>query len=197
MAWRLGIELLTSALLLAISDGGDVGKPSSESAAGTPKPHSVPGSVTRDRERDRDSTGRPGFLPPFPPGGPGASEPARRMFENLPPEKRREAIEKWRRGFDRFRKDLDRWEKLSESEKSSVLRRDEERRKRMDEAAQSVLKETGLKLDPAGEKRFKERFVEERRKIEEELFRELDEKRKPRVKTMIEGLVREFKPATQ
>jgi hypothetical protein len=55
----------------------------------------------------------------------------------------------------------------------------------------AILK-TGLTLDEEQKKQFSERYLDERRKIEAELRKEMDEKRGPRVDAMIDKLKEEF-----
>jgi hypothetical protein len=55
-----------------------------------------------------------------------------------------------------------------------------------------AIKETGLNLDKERRTQFAKRYAEERRKLEEQLRRETEEKRRPLVKEIVGRLKTEF-----
>ena len=81
---------------------------------------------------------------------------------------------------------------LPPERKKALRDRDEFRRKKMAEDIQAAISESGLQLDKERREQFAKRYVEERRKIEEELRRELDEKRRAQVKEIVGRLKTEF-----
>ena len=62
----------------------------------------------------------------------------------------------------------------------------------MVEDVERAVRESGLTLTPAQREAFARRYAEERRKIEEQLRRESEEKRKPLVRDMVARLKEEF-----
>jgi len=92
----------------------------------------------------------------------------------------------------RFQENFWRWTNLSHEEKKSLRDRDESRRKRMAEQIEAAIKETGLELDKERRELFAKRYAEERRRIEEQLRREMDEKRTPLLNDLVGRLKTEF-----
>ena len=120
-------------------------------------------------------------------GGPDAEkfENVRKALEALTPEQRK-----------RFQENFQRWSNLSPEEKKALADRDAFRRKKITEDIDAALKEAGLELDPERREFFAKRYGEERHKIEEQLRKELDEKRRPLLKDVIAKLKAEFSGGT-
>ena len=136
--------------------------------------------------------------PPKRPGGfgggsgemhhPGPGSPDFEKFDNvrkaidaLTPEQRK-----------RFQENFLRWSNLSPEEKKALSDRETFRRKKIAEEIESALKESGLELDPERRELFARRYGEERHKIEEQLRKEMDEKRQPLLKDVVAKLKAEF-----
>ena len=117
--------------------------------------------------------------------GAGAMAPefgnVRRALEALTPEQRQ-----------RFVENLKRWSNLPPEEKKALADRDGFRRKKMTEDIDAAIGNAGLALE--GERRalFAKRYVDERRKLEEQLRKELEEKRQPLLKELTARLKAEF-----
>ena len=116
-------------------------------------------------------------------GGPDGEkfQNVRKALEALTPEQRK-----------RFQENFLRWSNLSPEEKKSLADREIFRRKKIAEDIDAALKEAGLELDAERRELFAKRYGEERHKIEEQLRRELDEKRRPLLKDVIAKLKAEF-----
>jgi len=127
-----------------------------------------------DRDRDRDRKHRSGFT------GPDA-EKAREAFRNMSPEER-----------ERWTKRIREWAEMPPEKKKSLADREEFFRRKIREDIDAAIQKTGLTLDEDQKKQFTERYMDERRKIESELRKEVDEKRGPRVDAMIDKLKEEF-----
>jgi len=128
----------------------------------------------KDREADRDHKRRGVFM------GPDADK-AREALRNMNPEER----ERWTK---RFRE----WAEMPPEKKKSLADREEYFRRKIREDIDAAILKTGLTLDEEQKKQFSERYLDERRKIEAELRKEMDEKRGPRVDAMIDKLKEEF-----
>jgi len=108
-------------------------------------------------------------------------EDVRKAIDALTPEQRK-----------RFQENFLRWSNLPVEQKKSLRDREELRRKRMAEEIEMAVRESGLDLEQDRRQQFAKRYVAERRKIEEQLRAETDEKRKPLVKDLIARLKEEF-----
>jgi len=127
---------------------------------------------------------------PFPgPRRPGPMSPefqnARRALEALTPEQRQRFIENFKR-----------WSNLPPEEKKVLADRELIRRKKIAEEVNQAIAESGLDLTAERRMFFAKRYGEERRKVEEQLRKEMDEKRKPLIKEIIGRLKEEFSNET-
>jgi len=115
------------------------------------------------------------------PGGAVDAEKAKEAFRNMSPDER----ERWLRKF----RD---WADMPAEKKKSLADREEFFRRKMREGVEAAQNELGIELNEEQKKVFAQRYMEERRKVEEELRREMDESRKPKLKAMVEKLRQEF-----
>ena len=113
-----------------------------------------------------------------------AFENVRKALEALTPEQRQ-----------RFQENFLRWSNLSPEEKKALREREEVRRKFMEDEVQAAIQESGLQLDGDRREQFVKRYSEERRTIEEQLRKEMAEKRRPLVQALIVRLKAEFAAA--
>ncbi|MGB8169507.1 MAG: hypothetical protein WCF18_18550 [Chthoniobacteraceae bacterium] len=108
-------------------------------------------------------------------------ENVRRALDALTPEQRK-----------RFQENIVRWSNLPPDEKKALRDREEARKKIMQQEIDAAIQGTGLQLDSERRVLFVKRYGEERRKIEEQLRKETNEKRKPLVHEMVGRLKAEF-----
>ncbi|MDR3406178.1 MAG: hypothetical protein P4L99_27070 [Chthoniobacter sp.] len=114
------------------------------------------------------------------PKGP-AYENVRKALEALTPEQRK-----------RFQENFMRWANLSPEEKKALRDREEVRKKIIEQESEAAVQESGLPLDGERREQFIKRYGEGRRLIEEQLRKEMNEKRKPLVHELIGRLRTEF-----
>ena len=112
-------------------------------------------------------------------------ENVRKAIDALTPEQRQ-----------RFSENLMRWSQLPPEEKKSLRDREEVRKKFMTQELDTAIAESGLQLDGDRREQFMKRYGEERRKIEEQLRKEMGEKRKPLLIELIARLKAEFSAPT-
>lgn len=112
-------------------------------------------------------------------------ENVRKALEALTPDQRK-----------RFQENFVRWSNMPPEAKKALRDRDEFRRKKMAEDIEAAARESGLELDKERREQFAKRYTQERRKIEEQLRREMDEKRRPLVKEIVAKLKAEFSAPT-
>lgn len=105
----------------------------------------------------------------------------RRSIEALTPEQR-----------VRLEENLRRWLNFPPERKHDLRVRAEERKKQAANDIENAVKEAGLEFDKEQRQQFAKRYSEERRKIEEQLRAEIEQKRKPLVKEMLGRLKEEF-----
>ena len=139
--------------------------------------------IAQDSQRPEKSSEPASPAPRRPGAGPFRQEfgNVRRAFEALTPEQRQHFVE-----------NLKRWSNLPPEEKKALADRDGFRRKKMAEEIDAAIADAGLTLD--GERRalFAKRYAEERRKVEEQLRKDLEEKRRPLLKDLVGRLKAEF-----
>lgn len=105
----------------------------------------------------------------------------RKAIDALTPEQRK-----------RFQENFQRWINLSPEQKTALSERETFRRRKIAEDIDAAIKEAGLELDPARRERFAKRYWEERQRIEEQLRKDMDEKRRPLLQEIIAKLKSEF-----
>jgi uncharacterized membrane protein YccC len=110
-----------------------------------------------------------------------AFENVRRALEALTPEQRK-----------RFQENLVRWANMSPEEKKALREREETRKQTIEQETNAAIQESGLQLDADRREQFVKRYTEGRRAIEEQLHKELVEKRKPLVRELVNRLRAEF-----
>jgi len=118
------------------------------------------------------------------PKGP-AYENVRKALDALTPEQRK-----------RFQENFMRWANLSPEEKKALRDREEVRKKAIEQESEAAIQESGLPLDGERREQFIKRYGEGRRLIEEQLRKEMNEKRKPMVHELIGRLRSEFASET-
>ncbi|MEI9892381.1 MAG: hypothetical protein WDN28_00235 [Chthoniobacter sp.] len=75
---------------------------------------------------------------------------------------------------------------------ANLSRREEVRKKLIDQESEAAIQESGLQLDGDRREQFIKRYGEGRRVIEEQLRKEMNEKRKPLVHELVGRLRNEF-----
>jgi hypothetical protein len=138
-------------------------------------------SATPEPPGSRKGPGWFGGRPPEQGANGAAYENVRKALEALTPEQRK-----------RFQENFMRWANLSPEEKKALREREEERKKLMEKETETAIQESGLPLEGERREQFIKRYGEGRRIIEEQLHKEMSEKRKPLVHELISRLRGEF-----
>ncbi len=132
----------------------------------------------REKEREKEMReGQPGFEEFNSPG----FENARRAIEALSPEQRKQ-----------LQDNMQHWASLPPEVRNILRMREEVRREQRAEEGERALKASGLVLEPVRREAFLKRYAEERRLLEEELRKEMQEKRRPAIQALIARLRQEF-----
>jgi dsDNA-binding SOS-regulon protein len=106
---------------------------------------------------------------------------ARHLFEQLSPDQK-----------NKFLDNLDQWKAMSPEEQELFRDRELFRREKIAQEIQEAINKSGLKLDDDQREVFALRYTQERRKIEEALRKEMDQKRQSMVGDMLSRLKVEF-----
>ena len=153
-------------------------------ASPPPKPQGSPGVPGAPQPPPFDKRPRPERQ--FMKGGGEPADFVEKLFNRLSPEER-----------ERFKENFERWKALPPEERQALMQHERMRREKMMQEIDEGLKKTGLQLDKDRREIFNLRYAQERRKIEEQLRKEMDEKRRPLMKELLERLTKEFSaPAT-
>lgn len=130
----------------------------------------------------------PDKAPPPPKGKPEGTpceaplERFKKKLERLPPEER-----------ERFRQNWEKWKKMSEPEREAFRQKMKAERDRARQVIDAAIADAGLSLDATQREVFARRYREERRKIEEEIKREVEKLRATKIGAALERLKAEFR----
>jgi hypothetical protein len=178
MARQQAALVTFSFAVVALLSFGDEPRPPVDPLAPTPaspKPDRDRKWEGDDKDKDAERRKHRGMFT-----GPDADK-ARDAFRNMSPEER-----------ERWTKRIREWAEMPPEKKKSLADREEFFRKKIKEDIDAAIVKTGLTLNDEQKKLFAERYLDERRKIESELRKEMEEKRGPRVDAMIDKLKEEF-----
>ena len=87
---------------------------------------------------------------------------------------------------------FERWKALPPEERQALMMHEKMQREKIVHEIDEAIKKTGLQLDKDRREVFALRYTQERRKIEDQLRKEMEEKRRPLLQEMLGHLVSEF-----
>ena len=93
----------------------------------------------------------------------------------------------------KFLQNLERWKKLPPEQRNELRKNEEFRRKRILSEINEAIHQSGLRMDDDQRQLFTFKYAQERRTIEENLRKEMEEKRRKAVGEMVQELVAEFR----
>ena len=93
---------------------------------------------------------------------------------------------------DQFMENLHRWQALSPEERDVLRQRQRLNEKKREESITEAYQKSGLHLSEEQRQQFRKRYLQERRKLEEQLVKEEQEKRLAGNAAIIESLKKEF-----
>ena len=118
----------------------------------------------------------------------GRFELLRKAFEQLSTEQQ-----------ERILQNFHRWQDLSQDEKEVLRERERVQRQKQEASINEAYVKSGLQLNDEQRAQFRKRYLQERRRLEEQLVHEIQEKRQVGNAAIIEMLKKEFsnpKPTT-
>lgn len=108
----------------------------------------------------------------------------------------RNGAERWRQmqpdERQRFRSNAERWLRMPPEQQRMLRERDELRRVRAQREADAALRQSGLQLEAERREQYERRYFEERRRIEQTLRQDLEERRQRELAPVMERLKKEF-----
>jgi len=107
--------------------------------------------------------------------------PARERWRKMSPDDRR-----------RLRSNAERWQHMGAEERKAFREQQEWRQMRLKRDAENAMRDSGLQLEADRRALFERRYIEERRRIDQELRRELREKRQRELAPVVEKLKKEL-----
>ncbi len=144
--------------------------------------------------------GRPGapggFGIPALPNGPDGPGGAAFGQQQRPERSVRPTRDRWREmspeDRQRFRSNAERWQQMNAEERRALREREQWRQLRLKREAEDALRQSGLQLEAERRAIYERRYLEERRRVEQSLSRELREKRQRELAPVVERLKSEF-----
>jgi hypothetical protein len=103
------------------------------------------------------------------------------IFENVTPDERQ-----------KFKENLERWKKLTPDKRAELRDKEEKRREQMIGEINCAIDQSGLNLDRDHLQLYALRYVQERRRVEEDLRRDMEQRRKALLEQMHDRLTTEF-----
>ena len=126
--------------------------------------------------------------PPTQPGGNGAAVPNHAPL--------RQGNQRWRSmspvDRQRFRSNIERWRQLPPDTQRDLRTREISRQELLKREAEGAMRDAGLQIEAEKRAQFEQRYLEERKRVERELRRELQEKRQREMAPVVERLKKEF-----
>lgn len=114
--------------------------------------------------------------------------------EGKPPRLSPEALEKMSpEERQRFSKNFERWKKLPADRRNSLRSREKFRRERIEKETRDALEKSGIALSESQRNYFIKNYETERRQLEENLRKEMDEKRQQGIDELSARLLKDAK----
>lgn len=111
------------------------------------------------------------------PSGPGGVD----RWRQMPPDERQ-----------RFRSNAERWVQMAPEQRRQLRDREAQRRERIQRDTDAALRQSGLELEAERRAQFERRYIQERRRIEQQLRQEIEERRRRELAPVVEQLKKEF-----
>src|SRR6201984_1129595 len=105
----------------------------------------------------------------------------RKAFDQISPEQQERTLQNLRR-----------WQDLSSDEREVLRQRERVQKKKQEASINEAYVKSGLQLNEEQRVTFHKRYLQERRRLEEQLVREIQEKRQIGIAAIIESLKKEF-----
>jgi hypothetical protein len=152
--------------------GGPVGRPPPMAAPRGPSQMTAP-------------HGPPPNQPHGPPSGQAQRQPSgqsvRERWLAMPPDARQN-----------FQRNAQLWMQMTPEQRNLMRQRENMRRQIMTRDADAAVRDSGLQLNPQERARFESRYIQERRKVEQSLRKQIETERQKEIPALIQQLRKEF-----
>jgi hypothetical protein len=108
----------------------------------------------------------------------------RKAFDQLSPEQQEKVL-----------LNLLRWQDLSQDEREVLRQRERVQRQKQEASINEAYQKSGLQLNEEQRALFRKRYLQERRRLEEQLVHEIQEKRQVGIAAIVDLLKKEFSSA--
>ena len=130
------------------------------------------------------------------PGQPGGPSGGARPIPRPPGNPFRQAKPRWRdmSPADRqhFQSNMERWRQMPLEQRQELRERAIRRQERLKRETEAAIRDSGLQLEAERRAQFEQRYIQERKRIEQSLRQELQEKRQREMAPVVERLKKEF-----
>src|ERR1043166_4327141 len=92
-----------------------------------------------------------------------------------------------------FERNAERWLQMSPEEQNVMRQRENLRRETIKRETEAALRDSGLRLNPQERSQFESRYIQERRKVEQTLRKQIEAERQKEIPALIQQLRKEFK----
>jgi len=162
---RFFLALILAGFALAESQAQVASSPPASSS----QTSSSPGSTAAPQSTSSPSTSA------------GRFELLRKAFEQLSAEQQERILQNFRR-----------WQDLSQDEKEVLRQRERVQRQKLEASINEAYQKSGLQLNDEQRAQFRKRYLQERRRLEEQIVHDEQEKRQAGNSAIIESLKKEF-----
>src|SRR6266700_6027546 len=91
-----------------------------------------------------------------------------------------------------FQRNAERWLRMTPAERNVMRQRENLRREAIKRETDAAVRESGLHLNPQERAQFESRYMQERRKVEQTLRRQIEAERQKELPALIQQLKKEF-----
>jgi len=91
-----------------------------------------------------------------------------------------------------FERNAERWLQMSPEEQNVMRQRENLRRETIKRETEAALRDSGLRLNPQERSQFESRYIQERRKVEQTLRKQIEAERQKEIPALIQQLRKEF-----
>jgi hypothetical protein len=91
-----------------------------------------------------------------------------------------------------FERNAERWLQMSPEEQNVMRQRENLRRETIKRETEAALRDSGLRLNPQERSQFESRYIQERRKVEQTLRKQIEAERQKEIPALIQQLKKEF-----
>ena len=91
-----------------------------------------------------------------------------------------------------FERNAERWLRMSPEEQNVMRQRENLRRETIRRETDTALRDSGLRLNPQERAQFESRYIQERRKVEQTLRKQIEGERQKELPALIQQLKKEF-----